>query len=94
MVTVAELVGSSDLAAEYIQENSIYLSRGHMAANSDFVYYAHQVRCDIRLLVSQDSKDWFLHSRMPHITSTIVCPSGGPSMVITGSILKTVPENS
>ena len=45
-ITVAELVGSEELAAQYIQYNSIYLSRGHMAANSDFLYYVQQVRLD------------------------------------------------
>ena len=43
--TIAQLVGSSDLAAEYIQENSVYLARGHLAPNSDFIYYSQQVRC-------------------------------------------------
>ena len=41
--TIAELVGSDDLADEYIKENSMYMTRGHLAPNSDFIYYSQQV---------------------------------------------------
>ena len=58
-VTVAELVGSEELAAEYIQYNSIYLSRGHMAANSDFLYYVQQVILHSILRLASRCKESF-----------------------------------
>ena len=63
-VTVAELVGSEELAAEYIQYNSIYLSRGHMAANSDFLYYVQQVILHTMLILISQCKVCFY---VPHL---------------------------
>ena len=52
--TLTELLGSEELANDYIQENEIYLSRGHMAANSDFVYYSYQVGYIVMSPLSQE----------------------------------------
>lgn len=41
--TIAEIVGSAELAAKYINVNAqIFLSRGHMAPNADFIDEASQ----------------------------------------------------
>ncbi len=43
--TIAELVGSSSLAGEYIDpDQNVYLARGHLSPNSDFVYKSFQVQ--------------------------------------------------
>ncbi len=42
--TIADLVGSSSLAGEYIDpDQNVYLARGHLSPNSDFVYKSFQV---------------------------------------------------
>ncbi len=42
-LTIAGLVGSAELAAEYVRpEEDFYLSRGHLSPNADYVYYAQQ----------------------------------------------------
>jgi hypothetical protein len=42
--TIAQLVGSEELANQYVRVGEdVYLARGHLAPNADFVYYAYQV---------------------------------------------------
>ncbi len=43
--TIADLVGSDDLAGEYVidYDSDIYMARGHLSPNADFVYYSFQV---------------------------------------------------
>ena len=41
---IGTLVGSSDLAEIYVLGGDIYLARGHLAPNADFMTYAWQVR--------------------------------------------------
>ena len=50
--TMAELVGSQSLADQYIgdQSSQLFLSRGHLAPNADFIFYSWQ-----------DSTYWFIN---------------------------------
>ncbi len=42
--TVAGLLGSSDQAEKFIRpDEELYFARGHLAPNSDFYFYSHQV---------------------------------------------------
>ena len=42
--TIAVLVGSEDLASQYVHETgNIYMSRGHLAPKADFMYTSWQV---------------------------------------------------
>ena len=41
---IGTLVGSTDLAEIYVLGGDIYLARGHLAPNADFINYAWQVR--------------------------------------------------
>ena len=42
--TIAVLVGSEDLAGQYIEETgNTYMSRGHLAPKADFMYTSWQV---------------------------------------------------
>ncbi len=42
--TIGELVGSAELADQYVRdEENVYLARGHLSPNADFVYYSFQV---------------------------------------------------
>lgn len=53
MKTIAGLVGSAELAAEYIRpDEDFYLSRGHLAPNAGYIYYAHQVSLSIQNLAT------------------------------------------
>ena len=61
---IGTLVGSSDLAEIYVLGGDIYLARGHLAPNADFMTYAWQVRiCDIMDMTSfiLSGRDIFLH---------------------------------
>jgi hypothetical protein len=40
---IGTLVGSTDLAEIYVLGGDIYLARGHLAPNADFMNYAWQV---------------------------------------------------
>ena len=40
---VATLTGSSDLADIYFPGSDVYIARGHLAPNADFMNYAWQV---------------------------------------------------
>ena len=81
--TIAELVGSDDLADEYIKENSMYMTRGHLAPNSDFIYYSQQV-CWQQITNCNQISILLTSFRMPPITFMMRLLSGSPSMVTTG----------
>ena len=77
--TIADLVGSEDLANDYVHDNDdFYMARGHLAPNADFVFYSHQVktlkhyrelehwkhRYDLKLLTTKAREHGFIFSRM------------------------------
>ena len=71
--TVAELVGSQELADQYIgdQSSQLFLSRGHLAPNADFVFYSWQeqtcercLQCHNPIPCSQIKKN--MHTFQPY----------------------------
>ena len=57
---IGTLVGSTDLAEIYVLGGDIYLARGHLAPNADFMNYAWQVS----FLFKTKSLEEFFISRM------------------------------
>ena len=65
---IGTLLGSPDLAELYVLGGDLYLARGHLAPNADFMTYAWQATL-LFFLSSADKTKSFIPFRMQHFPS-------------------------